>query len=64
MAYKSKAVWEKEFVQFLLSVGIKSYGAMDEGRNTYYIIYLKNETTRYWTNFSDESLKMLFEVTP
>lgn len=59
MAYKSKAEHEKEFVQSLLSVGIKNYGAMDERGNTYYVIYLKNGTTRYWTNLSDESLKLM-----
>lgn len=59
MSYKTKAEQERKFVQFLLSVGIKSMGEMDGGRNTYYVIYLNNDTTRYWTNFSDESLKLM-----
>lgn len=59
MTKKSKAECEKEFVQCLLSVGIKGYGAMDEGRNTYYVIYLKDGTTRYWTSLSEESLKLI-----
>lgn len=60
MAYKKKAEQEKEFVEYILSVGgIKSYREMDEGRKTYYEFLLTNDTRRYWTNMSNENLERL-----
>ena len=60
MAYRKKAECEKEFVDYILSVGgLGSHAEMDEGRNTYYEFRLKNGTKRYWTNMSDENLKRL-----
>lgn len=60
MAYKKKAQQEKEFVDYILSVGgIEGHAEMDEGRNTYYEFRLKNGTLRYWTNMSDENLNRL-----
>lgn len=60
MAYKKKEQQEKEFVDYILSVGgIKGYAAMDEGRRTHYEFRLNNGTLRYWTNMSTENLKRL-----
>lgn len=55
MKRKTKADYEREFVQHIASVGIKNFCEMDEGRKTYYCFRLKNGTERYWTNLSDES---------
>lgn len=62
MAYKPKAQQEKEFVDYILSVGgIKNHAEMDEGRKTYYEFRLNNGTKRYWTNMSEENLKRLYD---
>ena len=60
MGNKTKSQQEKEFVDYILSVGgIKNHAEMDEGSNTYYEFRLKNGTKRYWTNMSDKNLKRL-----
>ena len=60
MANKTKSQQEKEFVDYILSVGgIINHAEMDEGRNTYYEFRLKNGTIRHWTNMSNENLKRL-----
>lgn len=57
--HKTKVDCEKEFVEYILSVGIEKWCEMDERNKTYYQIHLKNGEIRYWTNLSDESLKKL-----
>lgn len=60
MVYKKKAEQEKEFVDYILSVGgVKSHIEMVEGNKSYYEFLLANGTTRYWTNMSIEGLKRL-----
>ena len=61
MTYVSKAECEKEFVDYILSVGLKGYAEMDIKSNTYYQFNLKNGETRHWTNMSNENLKRLKE---
>ncbi len=60
MAYKKKAEQEKEFIDYIISVGgVKSHIEMVEGRNSYHEFKLFNDTTRYWTNMSIEGLEKL-----
>ena len=59
MKYENKTEYERDFVQHLLSVGIKGYSEMYDRGKTYYMFNLKNGETRYWTNLSEESLKAL-----
>ena len=60
MKRKTKADYEREFVQHIASVGIKGWCEMDEGRKTYYRFWLKDGTERYWTNLLDESRDALW----
>ena len=57
------ATQEKAFVKEVKGVGIKNYGCMyGEGRarkNLYWFFELSNGQHRYWTNLSDESMKIL-----
>ena len=57
---KTKAESEKEFVDYILSVGgaIKNI-EMDEGNNSYHQFELADGTTRYWKNMSIENLRKL-----
>jgi hypothetical protein len=60
MAYKNKAECEKEFVQYILSVGgVKCGGKMYERGNYYWFFDLANGERRYWTNLSEENQKLL-----
>lgn len=59
MKRKTKADNEREFVQHILAAGIKSWCEMDENRHTHYCFWLKNGETRYWTNLSAQSQKLL-----
>lgn len=60
MAYKKKAEQEKEFVDYILSVGgVVYHREMAEGNKTYHEFKLANDTTRYWTDMTEESLKRL-----
>jgi hypothetical protein len=57
--HKTKAECEKEFVEYILLVGIERWCEMDERNKTYYQIWLENGEIRNWTNLSGESLKKL-----
>ena len=59
MAYKNKAVCEKEFTEYILPIGIKGYGKTYENGNWYWFFNLKNGAIRYWTNLSEENQKTL-----
>lgn len=60
MAYKTKAIQEKEFVNQIISVGgVKSCGCMEENGKDYWFFDLANGTRRYWTNLSEENQKLL-----
>lgn len=59
MAYKKKADREKEFVDYVKSIGIDWSSITHDHSNCYYCLMLKNEEQRYWTNFSEENLKEL-----
>ena len=59
MAYKNKAQCEKEFTEYILSIGIKTYGKTDDNGNCYWFFNLKNGMRRYWTNLSEENQKTL-----
>ena len=61
---RPKSECEKEFVDHLLSVGIKAYAEMDEvdkkqNVHTYYEFRLNNGELRYWKDMSSENLKRL-----
>ena len=55
MKRKVKADYEREFVQHIVSIGIKTWCEMYDHGRLHYCFWLKNGETRYWTNFSDES---------
>ena len=59
MAYVKKAEQERAFVDMLLEIGIKNYGASDDNGNTYWFFNLEDGQQRYWTNLSEESQKKL-----
>ena len=59
MAYKNKAQCEKEFTEYIVSIGIKTYGKTDDKGNCYWFFNLKNGMRRYWTNLSEENQKTL-----
>lgn len=60
MAYKKKAILEKEFVDMILSKGgIELWSCMAEDTSNYYEMKLKNGEIRYWKDFSIDSLKRL-----
>ena len=57
---KTKSESEKDFVDYILSVGgaIKNI-EMDAGNNSYHQLELSNGETRYWKNMSIENLRIL-----
>ena len=57
---KTKSESEKDFVDYILSVGgaIKNI-EMDAGNNSYHQFELSNGETRYWKNMSVENLRIL-----
>lgn len=58
--YIKKAEAEKSFVEMIIEKGgIKTYWSTQEGRNEYYQLELNNGEIRHWTNFSNESLRIL-----
>lgn len=57
---KNKAEREHEFVQMILDKGgIKAHMKMYERGHMYYAMELNNGEGRYWTDFSQDSLKKL-----
>ena len=59
MKYVKKADREKAFVDYIKGIGIKWHCKALERGNWYYCLELNNGEIRYWTNFSEESLKEL-----
>ena len=57
---KTKSESEKDFVDYILSVGgaIKNI-EMDAGNNSYHQHELSNGETRYWKNMSIDNLRIL-----
>ena len=56
---RPKVECEKEFVDYILKIGLIGYAEMDEKRNTYYEFRLKNGELRYWKNLSQENRERL-----
>jgi len=56
---RTKAECEKEFVDYLLKIGITAYAEMEEKSKTYYEFRLENGELRYWKDISVENLKRL-----
>ena len=59
MAYIKKAEREKEFINLLLAIGIKSHGSCDDHGSTYWFFNLENGQQRYWTNLSEKNQKKI-----